>query len=241
MSCLRSIRPALWLGLATASLVALPASASVITMQTRHSTATAPGAEMAWVNADYYRDVVTNALGSAPTAGYCDSAPTAFDGLSNQAHCGGAAGSIAFAFTVDFGLSAEQGADFSLRLGPDFGHGGALFLDGQLLAVRTSDMWWGGSYASPTQVFEVIGLALDAGNHRLSLFGLEGCCDGGQQGQYRVGDDGAWTTFATGDALQPVVPLASAVPEPGTLALVLGAFAALAWRGARRRAPAAQS
>ena len=96
-------------------------------------------------------------------------------------------------------------------------------------------MWWGGSYANTTQVFQAVGLALNPGHHQLAMYGLEGCCDGWGEGQYRVGSSGAWTTFARGDALQAV----ARVPEPASLALVLGALSALgslAWRRARQRA-----
>lgn len=236
---LSTVRRALaGLAATVAAAVAMPASASIVTMHTRASGAGAPSLGSDAANGAYYRDTVTALMGAAPGAGYCDASPAAFTQLSNQLVCGGPASNIAYGFFVDFDVSAAQGANFSLRLGPDFGHGGALFLDGALLAVRTSDMWWGGSYANPAQIFEAVGLALNGGHHQLAVYGLEGCCDGWSEGQYRIGSGGAWTTFARGDALQ-----AAAVPEPATLALVLGALSALAtlaWRRTRRTARARQ-
>ena len=237
-SPVRSARRALaGLGIAAVAAMALPASASIVTMHTRDSSAGPPNLGSAAANGAWYRDTITALLANAPGAGFCDASPASFTQLSNQLVCGGPASNIAYGFFVDFDVSAQQGADFSLRLAPDFGRGGALFLDGSLLAVNTNDMWWGGSYANSTQIFQAVGLALNAGHHQLAMYGLEGCCDGWGEGQYRVGSSGAWTTFARGDALQP----RAAVPEPASLALVLGALAALgslAWRGTRQRARA---
>ena len=237
-SPVRSIRRAL-AGLAATVLAAaaVPASASIVTMHTRESAAGAPNLGSAAANGAWYRDTVTALMANAPGAGFCDASPASFTLLSNQLVCGGPASNIAYGFFVDFDVSAAQGADFSLRLAPDFGRGGALFLDGSLLAVNTGDMWWGGSYANTTQVFQAVGLALNAGHHQLAMYGLEGCCDGWGEGQYRVGSSGAWTIFARGDGLQAL----AAVPEPASLALVLAALSALgtlAWRGARQGAPA---
>ena len=237
-SPVRSARRALaGLGIAAVAAMALPASASIVTMHTRDSSAGPPNLGSAAANGAWYRDTITALLANAPGAGFCDASPASFTQLSNQLVCGGPASNIAYGFFVDFDVSAQQGADFSLRLAPDFGRGGALFLDGSLLAVNTNDMWWGGSYANSTQIFQAVGLALNAGHHQLAMYGLEGCCDGWGEGQYRVGSSGAWTTFARGDALQS----RAAVPEPASLALVLGALTALgslAWRGTRQRARA---
>lgn len=225
------------LAASVAVAAAVPASASIVTMQTRASAAGAPNLGSAAANGAWYRDTVTALLANAPGAGHCDAGPASFTLLSNQLVCGGPASNIAYGFFVDFDVTAAQGADFSVRVAPDFGRGGALFLDGALLAVHTGDMWWGGSYGNPAQIFESVGLALNAGHHQLALYGLEGCCDGWAEGQYRVGSSGDWTTFARGDTLQAVA--AAAVPEPASLALVLGALSALgalAWRGARQRA-----
>jgi hypothetical protein len=221
---------------------ALPASASIVTMHTRESAAGAPNLGSAAANGAWYRDTVTALMANAPGAGFCDASPASFTLLSNQLVCGGPASNIAYGFFVDFDVTAAQGADFSVRLAPDFGRGGALFLDGALLAVNSGDMWWGGSYGNPSQVFQAVGLALNAGHHQLALYGLEGCCDGWAEGQYRVGSSGDWTTFARGDTLQAVA--AAGVPEPASLVLVLGALSAmgaLAWRGAHQRARARQT
>lgn len=226
---IRPSLPILALTAALAAVTAAPASASVIAMGTRYSTAGAPALGSDSANATYYHDTVEAALLGAPTAGYCDAAPAAYSNLSNQLTCGGVANDLAFGFFVDFGVTAAQGANFDLRIGPDFGRGGAVFLDGNLLGVRTTDMWWNGSYADAAQVFEFDDMVLAAGNHRLAVYGLEGCCDGPQQAQYQLGSSG-WNVFARTDALSR-----QAVPEPASLGLALAALAAAGGVPALRR------
>jgi hypothetical protein len=92
-------------------------------------------------------------------------------------------------------------------------------------------MWWAGSYSNTGGIFAVNNQALSAGNHTLTIYGLEGCCDGGQQVQYAV-NGGAFQSF-NNSSLQ----LAAAVPEPETYAMLLGG---LAWL-ARLRVVAANS
>lgn len=200
---------------------ALPASASLVTMHTRASTANGASGSTDAANGAYYRDTVNAALAVAPTSGYCDTTVASFSNLNNQGACGGSASNLAYAFTVDFGVSAVQGADFSFRMGADFGKGGSVYLDGLLLGVRTSDQWWGGSWASAT--FQSLDLVLNEGNHRLAFYGLEACCDGGQQAEYRIGQQGAWTVFSSSDTIGPRFSSAQAarVPEPSSLALLL--------------------
>ncbi|MBY0558165.1 MAG: CCXG family PEP-CTERM protein, partial [Burkholderiaceae bacterium] len=69
--------------------------------------------------------------------------------------------------------------------------------------------------------------ALSAGNHTLTIYGLEGCCDGGQQVQFAKAGEG-YQTF-TADTLAPV-------PEPETYAMLLGGLAMLGAVARRRRA-----
>jgi hypothetical protein len=67
-------------------------------------------------------------------------------------------------------------------------------------------------------VYEIfdISLNLAPGNHKLNLYGIEICCDGGQQAQFRFGD-AQFTTFSTRDILTPV-------PEPETYAMMIAGF-----------------
>lgn len=76
-----------------------------------------------------------------------------------------------------------------------------MFLDGVVRAFNSNDMWWNYSYSTPSQYFEFNAI-LDAGDHQLKVYGLENCCDGGQQAQFRVPGEVSYTTFS------------SPVPEP---------------------------
>lgn len=200
--------------LSALSLAAQQANASLITMDTRYSTSAA------LATADAYRTTIDSLAAAAPTAGYGSTTLTSFDSVSNQnVFVGGTNSNIAFRYNVSFS-SADIGA-WSFRIGPDFGNGGAVFLDGTLMGFKTNNMWWGGSYASTTQDFEFLA-SLTAGNHVLQIYGLENCCDGNQQAQFLTPGGTAYTSFSSTDGHNP-----NTVPEPGSLPLMMGAGLAL--------------
>lgn len=218
--------------LSTAALTlsaAAAAQASVIQFDSRASMAGAanPAGTMAAIGA-HYRDTIDPLVALAPGSGYCSQVLNQLAGVSNHGACtAGSSSNVAFRMSIDFGLDAGQAAlPFSVRFAPDFGRGGALFLDGQLLAATATDLWWGGNWNATNELLTASGLNIGAGNHQLRLYGLEGCCDGGQGAQYRLGSNATWLNFASNDTL---VRQANPVPEPGTLALV-GLGLALALR-----------
>ena len=197
------------------------AQASQITFETASSTA---GAQ---ASADDYRSVV-NAAFAADSSPH--STPIAlYDNLSKSGLFGGSAQNIAFRSTIDFGVDAGQAGSWGLRAGVDFGFGGAVFLDGVALGFKTNDMWWSGSYGNTDGTFDFMPVAVGAGNHRLQLFGLEGCCDGGQNAQFSI-NSAPYVTFGSNDGLT------AAVPEPETYALMLAGLAAIGATTRRRRA-----
>lgn len=200
------------------------ANASTITISTGFSNA---GAQ---ASADAYKAVVDAAV-ATPAAGYGSTSLSSYDYVSNQSLFG-SNNNIASRSTIDFGVTAAQAGTWSFRSGVDFGNGGALFLDGVALDVKTSDMWWGGNYDNSSQFLSGSTL-LSAGNHTLSLYGLEGCCDGGQQVQFKEGSN-SFASFASTDGLAAV----SAVPEPSTYAMLLIGMGLLAFT-ARRKQPEA--
>ena len=151
------------------------------------------------------------------------------DNLSNQGVFGGSATYIAFRSTIAFGVNAGQAGSWGLRAGVDFGNGGAVFLDGVALGYKSNNMWWSGSYGNTDGTFDFMPVAVGAGNHRLQLFGLEGCCDGGQNAQFSI-NSAPYVTFGSNDGL------AAAVPEPETYALMLAGLAAIGATTRRRRA-----
>lgn len=203
------------------SCFAAQANASVITLQTAYSSA---GPQS---SATGYKDVVERALLSQG-AGYGTKTISSYDNLSNaNQFSGGANSNIAWKATIDF--SVANAATWTFRTGVDFGNGGALFLDGVALTSRSTDMYWGNSFATASQYLQASSL-LAAGNHTLTIYGLENCCDGVQQAQFKAAG-ASFATFAANDGINP-----KAVPEPATLAtfgLGLAVVAGLRRRGKR--------
>ncbi len=212
---------------ALTALASLPAAASIITMQTRLSNAPAAPAGTQAQMGSYYQNLIEGLLLQAPGAGYCDTAPAAYLALENSSACGGGNNDIAFKFEVDFGISDAQAGTISFMIGPDFGKGGAVFLNGALLAAANDDRWWSGNYGATSEIFSLQNIAIGTGNHTLSIYGLEGCCDGLQSAKYQLAGNQAWTTFSTTDSLK-------AVPEPMTAGLVLAGLLAMVMAGRKR-------
>ena len=188
-------------------------NAAVITFQTGSSGA-GPLA-----TADDYRSVVDAAVVGGNTTSL-----NSYNNVSNSGIFGAGSTDIAFKSTINFGLSAA--GTYSFRAGVDFGRGGAVFLDGSAVAVNTNDMWWEYNYDKVNGSFLINNQALSAGNHTLTIYGLEGCCDGGQQVQYAAAGN-AFQSFSA-DTLAP------AVPEPETYAMLLGGLALIGGYARRR-------
>lgn len=206
--------------LALLAALAVDANASVITLQV--ATIGTPAAQ---TSAAAYKTAVDAAI--ANTSAYKGSKSVdVYDNLTVKSNFG-ALSSYAFESTIDFGVTAAQAGNWSFRTGVDFGFGGAMFLDGVALGYNTHDMWWGGSYTAANGSLQATAL-LAAGNHVLKIYGLEACCDGGQQAQFKAMNAGAYTTFASGDRL-------NAVPEPVSIATFGLGVGALALVRRRRR------
>lgn len=206
------------LAVIAAAIAALgSANASTIELQTGFSSA---GAQ---ATANDYRSVVDAAV-AASSAGYGHTTIANYDNISNQSLFGSAT-NIAFKSTILFGVTAGQTGNWSFRAGVDFGGGGAVFLDGQAVDFRNNDMWWAGSYADSTQSFQ-FSANIGAGNHTLAIYGLEGCCDGGQQVQFNSGS--GFQSF-NNQTLPPV-------PEPETYAMLLAGLGLVGMIGRRKKA-----
>ncbi len=204
---------------AATTLLLGAAQASVVTFETASSLT---GVQS---SAADYQTAVNQAFIAAGGAAHSAVVPL-FDNLSNASVFGGSNSFLATRATVNFGLASAGSMD--LRAGVDFGLGGAVFLDGVALGFKSNDMWWAGSYANTTQSFQFNGVALGAGNHSLTLYGLENCCDGGHQAQFSL-NGAAFTTFGAADGL------AAAVPEPESYALMLAGLGALVFVSRRQR------
>ena len=195
------------------ALLTASASASVINFSSRASSAGPFASGVA------YKSYIDGLTAAAPGAGYCDAALSSFSNISNQVVCHGGNRNVAFHFQTLFGVAANQSGTWGFRAGVDFGRGGAMFLDGVLLDWDSSDLWWAGNFNASSEILAASGVNLNAGNHVLDIYGLEGCCDGTQAAQFQIGTQ-QWTTFSVGDRQDSRVPL------PATLALLgIGAAA----------------
>ena len=195
------------------------ANASTITLTTGYSGAGAQSSA-----ADYQS--VVNAAVATPGAGYGSATIASYDNVTNSSLFGSGS-NIAFKSVINFGVSAADAGAWSFRSGVDFGRGGALFLDGVALDFKNNDLWWAGNYNNGSQFLSGSSL-LAAGNHTLSIYGLESCCDGGQQAQFKAGNSN-FTSFSSTDGL------VSAVPEPTTYAMLLIGLGLLGFTARRKQ------
>ena len=209
------------LALALVAGLALNANASVITVQV---AATSPAAQ---ANAAAYKLAVDAAIAN-PAAYKGSKSVAVYDNLAVKNYFGGIS-NYAFESTINFGVTAAQAGTWNFRTGVDFGYGGALFVDGIALGYNTHDMWWANNYGTANGSLQG-SINLAAGNHIVKIYGLEGCCDGAMQAQFKAANAAAYATFASNDTL-------NAVPEPvGIATFGLGAGAIAFIR--RRRKPA---
>ena len=195
------------------------ANASTVTVSTGFSNASAQASAAA------YQSVVNTAV-ATPGAGYGTTTIASYNNVTNSSLFGSGS-NIAFKSVVNFGVSAADAGTWSFRTGVDFGKGGALFLDGVALDFKSNDMWWAGNYNKGSQFLSGSSL-LAAGNHTLSIYGLESCCDGGQQAQFKAGNSN-FTSFSSTDGL------VSAVPEPTTYAMLLIGLGLLGFTARRKQ------
>ena len=207
------------LALALLAGLALTANASVITVQV---ATTSPAVQ---ANAAAYKLAVDSAIAN-PAAYKGSKSVAVYDNLSVKNYFGGIS-NYAFESTINFGVTAAQAGTWNFRTGVDFGYGGALFVDGVALNYNTHDMWWANNYGTANGSLQgAINLA--AGNHIVKIYGLEGCCDGAMQAQFKAANAAAYKTFAATDTL-------NAVPEPVSIATFGLGAGAIAFIRRRRK------
>lgn len=181
-----------------------------------------------------YENAVNALMAQAPTPGYGDANPASFTDISNYTVFDGPNTDIASRTVLTFDVTDP--GEWNFRMGVDFGHGGAVFLDGAAVAWNPHDMWWNGAY-SAGQSFDISAL-LAPGVHQILVYGIEDCCDGAMRMQFEA-PGGRWTDFSTDDGLGTpslVIQTTQAdlpVPEPMTPAL-MGAGLVMLWLVRRR-------
>jgi hypothetical protein len=192
--------------IAAGAAMSAPASAATITMQARYFDGNATFTDSA-----SYVNEWNAVLAGQPTAptGYGDQTIADWNGSQNNSSVFGANTNIAYHDHVVFDVGSGQAGQWSFRMGIDFGYGGTLLVDGQALDTKTQDLWWSYDITNPNQTL-LGSLNLSAGQHVIDVYGFEGCCDGGTEGQFLAPGGREFTNF-------------SGVPEPSTWALgILG-------------------
>jgi len=190
--------------------LAVQANASVITLQVASTTPVSQNSAAA------YKAAVDAAI-ATPSAYKGSKSVSVYDNLRVQNYFT-AISNYAFESTITFGVTAAEAGTWNFRTGVDFGMGGALYVDGVALSYNSHDMWWNNSYSTTNGSLQG-SLNLSAGNHVLKVYGLEACCDGNQQAQFKAANASAYNTFSSNDTL-------NAVPEPVSIAIFgLGAGA----------------
>ncbi len=130
------------------------------------------------------------------TAGYGCKIITSWTNISNtNQFTGGVNSNIAFSFLGFFNASTT--GNWGFRNGPDYGRGGGMYIDDQIVQERWTNMYWAGSYATASQILANASVSLSPiGYHVMRDYGFEDCCDGVQEGQFKT-PSGAYTIWTT--------------------------------------------
>ncbi len=118
----------------------------------------------------------------------CSTELTSADSFGGPTSCGSGTSDLGFHLSMTFQVPEEDAGLWMFRLGPDFGNGGALFVDEVDLAHAVDDLWWDLDWANESELLtsEVM---LEAGVHTFATVGFESCCAGDMALQVSI--DGA--------------------------------------------------
>lgn len=118
---------------------------------------------------------------------------------------------------------------WGFQLAPDAGFGGALYLDNQLLAKDTSDLWWGYAWGNGSELLSSAANMLLAGNHVLEAYWAEGCCNGSMGGRFTLDGGQNWQGLSVAN-LNRV-----AIPNPDVMWLIGLGFISLAYVASKKQ------
>jgi murein DD-endopeptidase MepM/ murein hydrolase activator NlpD len=116
----------------------------------------------------------------------------------------------AIASHVKVSFTVDTASDVAFRIGVDYGLGGALLIDGEVVDARWQDMWWNGDWGNTGAVL-IADRSLRPGAHVVEAYGYENCCDGAMAMQFRNAG-GDWTTIAT-DSLSSGIHVCGTVTD----------------------------
>jgi len=128
----------------------------------------------------------------SPIPGYCRQSLGSTGTLSNQGLCGGSNSNIGELITIDWMQNCDQYGSF--RIGFDWGYGGGMIVDGELVHVVPSNPatnWWAGNWGAVNGVFTFPERLFTTGRHTVQFVGFEWCCDGNEVIQAMV-RGGSW-------------------------------------------------
>lgn len=113
--------------------------------------------------------------------------------------------------TINF--STGGNGNWGIDAGVDAAYGAALYMDGVLIENRTQDLWWSYNWSNPAVLSA--NTAINTGAHTLDLYWAEACCNGYNSGRFTTDNGASWQALSVAN-----IDRATAVPEPGTLALL---------------------
>ncbi|EAT12437.1 DUF2341 domain-containing protein [Bermanella marisrubri] len=128
------------------------------------------------------------------TAGYGCTIIDEITGLSNSDLFGAGQNFIGYSETF-FEVEENEAGTWEIRYASDFGYGGGLYVNGQVLAEDwQGNLWWNDNWSSSDVLSGSI--ELSSGFHRLEVIGAEDCCDGGLYVQYRPPGEVSWFDYS---------------------------------------------
>lgn len=90
----------------------------------------------------------------------------------------GSAANIHFSTMFFLDVPSGQTGNWRFRLGPDYGLGGALYVNSTALQEAWgSDLWWANDFGNTGEILTGT-ISLNAGRHLVYAYGSEQCCDG---------------------------------------------------------------
>jgi hypothetical protein len=160
---------------------------------------------------------------AAQPAGYgCAVLPDYVDESNLTRFGGGANVHYSVLFLLD--VPSNRTGTYTFRVGPDFGFGGGLYVNGTPLQQEWgNDLWWNGSFGSAGELLQG-SATLGTGRHFVAVYGTEDCCEGLQSIQVR-GPTGNYQNLTTGNftLVAPSCPVAGQavvrVADAGGLAI----------------------